>query len=97
MKNMFKPGTVYVATSAIEGARRRLGVVLGREGRLVQLAFIDELTTGEVAWFNGRESVKVSTRTGEYNLSSAVRAEAGDAAMVMDILRKEYGYAQNSK
>ena len=93
----FELGSVYVATAAVEGARRRLGVVIGRDGKVVQFAFVDELATGEVAWINGRESAMVGTSVGEYNLSSAVRAEAGDAAMVMDILRKEYGYVQNSK
>ena len=82
----FKVGATYVAAPALEGARKRLAVVIGREGDAVQLAFIEELALARLQVVNGREILTCATGLGYYSLSSAVHAAACDAAIVNDIL-----------
>lgn len=85
----FKVGATYVAAPALEGARKRLAVVIGREGDAVQLAFIEELALARLQVVNGREILTCVTGLGYYSLSSAVPAAASDAAIVNDILAEK--------
>ena len=84
-------GEVYIATAAIEGQRRRLAVVIGIEGQAVQVGFVDELATGRLEVFNGRDTARLETRIGQYNISAAAKATAKEAAIVNDILKAERG------
>jgi hypothetical protein len=86
---VFEVGATYVAAPALEGARKRLAVVIGREGDAVQLAFINELALARLQVVNGREILTCDTELGYYSLSSAVPAAASDAAIVNDILAEK--------
>lgn len=82
-------GGVYYATPALEGAKKRIVAVIGRQGSAVQLAFLNELAVGKAVEMHGREVATVETDLGMYTVSGAVPANAGDAAIVQDILRGE--------
>ena len=82
-------GGVYYATPALEGAKKRIVAVIGRQGSAVQFAFLDELAVGKAIELHGREVVSVDTDCGMYTVSAAVPANAGDAAIVQDILKGE--------
>lgn len=82
-------GGVYYATPSIQGDKRRIAAVIGREGNSVQLAFLDELAVGKMEAIHGREVARVATERGEYTISAAVMARAADAAIVRDILEGE--------
>jgi hypothetical protein len=79
-------GGVYYATPAFEGARKRIVAVIGRSGDQVQLAFLEELAVGRMVAMEGREVVFVTSGSGDYTVSAAVKASASDAAIVQDIL-----------
>ena len=81
-------GEVYIATPALEGLPRKLGVVIGKEGASLQVAFVDELVAARAQVLDGRDFATLETRTGRYNISARVKAEAKDAAIVNDILRE---------
>lgn len=80
-------GGVYYATPALEGAKKRIVAVIGREGSTVQLAFLDELAVGRMEQMHGREIVAVDTEIGRYTISAALPVPASDAAIVQDILK----------
>ncbi|MBR2921510.1 MAG: hypothetical protein IKC27_09180 [Kiritimatiellae bacterium] len=82
-------GGVYYATPALEGAKKRIVAVIGRQGSAVQLAFLNELAVGKAVELHGREVATVDTDSGVYTVSGAVAANAGDAAIVQDILKGE--------
>ena len=82
-------GGVYYATPALEGAKKRIVAVIGRQGSAVQLAFLNELAVGKAVDMHGREVATVDTDLGMYTVSGAVPANAGDAAIVQDILKGE--------
>ena len=95
-------GQVYVATAALEGQRSRLAVVIGRTGRTLQLAFVNELALAQAHVFeDSREYALADTQIGRYTISSAAEASAAEAATIQEILkleRKEGGFnADNSK
>ncbi|MBO5905344.1 MAG: hypothetical protein J6Q84_02870 [Kiritimatiellae bacterium] len=79
-------GGVYYATPALEGAKKRIVAVIGRQGEHVQLAFLEELAVGKAVEMHGREVASVDTDSGMYTVSAAVPANASDAAIVMDIV-----------
>ena len=85
----FKVGSVYIATPAIEGQRQRLAVMLGIEGAAVQVGFVDELANGVLEVFCGRDTARLETEMGQYNISAVVRASAKETAIVQDILRQQ--------
>ena len=85
----FEVGAVYVATPALEGQPKKLGVVIGKSGETLQVAFVDELATGRTEEIEGRDFATVKTRSGQYNLSACVKAAAADAAIVNDILKHQ--------
>ena len=89
MEWRFKLGDVYYAAPAMPDARRRIAVLVGRDGRAAQFAFVNELAIGEVGVVDGREIAFVDTDVGRYNVSAAVRASADEAAVIRDILRGE--------
>ena len=82
-------GGVYYATPALEGGKKRIVAVIGRQGSAIQLAFLDELAVGKAVEMHGREVVSVHTDSGMYTVSGAIPANAGDAAIVQDILKGE--------
>ena len=86
---VFEVGAVYIATPAIEGQPKKLGVVIGKSGETLQVAFVDELATGRTEEIEGRDFATVRTRSGQYNLSACVKAAAADAAIVNDILKHQ--------
>ena len=85
----FKVGAVYIATPALKGLPKKLGVVVGKSGETLQVAFVDELAVCEAEEIEGRDFATVKTRDGQYNLSACVRAAAADAAIVNDILKAQ--------
>ena len=102
MKGRFEIGQVYIATAALQGQRQRLAVVIGRMGSTVQLAFVNELATAKVHSFGeDREYGSSKTEYGNYNISSAAKASADEAAYMHGLLRleREEGgrYAKNTK
>lgn len=86
---VFEVGAVYIATPALEGQPKKLGVVIGKSGETLQVAFVDELATGRTEEIEGRDFATVRTRSGQYNLSACVKAAAADAAIVNDILKHQ--------
>ncbi len=84
----FEIGATYCAVPALEGARRRMVVVIGRSGNHIQLAWCDDLSVGEVAALDfGREFMQVSRPDGVYSVSAACRVDAADASEVMELVR----------
>lgn len=86
--NKFKIGAVYCATPALEGAKKRLVIPIGRLGHQMQVATICELTTAtvEVGGLCGREFARVLLKDGVYIISSACEMMAQDFAEVQEIL-----------
>ena len=90
MKGRLEVGQVYIATPAVEGQRQRLAVCIGRMGRTVQLAFVNELATAKVYPFGeDREYALSDTEVGRYNISSTAKASADEAAYMHGILKRE--------
>lgn len=87
--NQFAEGVAYEAIPAIEGARRRLVVCIGRDESTVQLSWADDLTTDHIQVCAGRETVKPIRPDGVYFISSAVPLDVNAAAPIIDLLRKE--------
>ena len=89
MSMTFKVGSCYPAVPALEGARRRMVVVIGRsdEGR-VQIAWVDDLSTETVKAIYDREFVEASRPDGVYTISAACELGAADAADVFSMLRR---------
>ena len=86
----FKVGEAYSAVPALEGAKRRLVVVIGREGCHIQLAWCDALTVGLVKAFDfGREFVQVRRPDGVYSVSAACRVDAVTASEVLELIRND--------
>ena len=85
----FKVGAVYIATPALEGQPKKLGVVIGKSDSMLQVAFVDELATGRTEEIEGHDYAILKTRSGQYNLSACVKAAAADAAIVNDILKHQ--------
>jgi len=85
----FKVGAVYIATPALAGLPEKLGVIIGKSGATLQVAFVDELATGRTKEIEGRDFATVKTQTGQYNLSACMKAAAADAAIVNDILKHQ--------
>lgn len=85
----FQVGEVYIATPAIQGQPRKLAAIIGREGSMLQVAFVDELVVGESKMYDGRDFASLETRIGRYNISACVKAAAKDAAIVNDILKSQ--------
>lgn len=84
--NAFEIGKVYYATPALEGLKKKIVVVIGRESRLVQVAIIGDLDIGEARTIEGREFMQLNTKEGVYNVSSVCEASAADAALINSIL-----------
>ena len=85
----FKVGAVYIATPAQKGQLRRLGVVIGKSDAMLQVAFVDELVVGRTEQVEGHDYAILKTRSGQYNISACVKANAADAAIVNDILEAQ--------
>lgn len=87
----FKVGEAYSAVPALEGAKKRLVVVIGRSGCHVQLAWCDDLSVGEVDGFEfGREFVQVRRPDGLYSVSAACRVDAANASEVLEFIRNGF-------
>lgn len=87
----FKIGEAYSAVPALEGAKKRLVVVIGRSGRYIQLAWCDDLSVGEVNSFDyGREFVQVPRPDGMYSVSAACQVDASNAAEVLEFIRSGF-------
>ena len=85
----FQVGQVYVATPAIKGQPRKLAAVLEIDGSKLLVGFVDELATGRVKVFEGRDFALVETGIGQYNISACVKAAAREAEIVNEILRTQ--------
>ena len=86
---IFDIGTVYHATPVLDGQPRRLASLIGRDGRYLQFAFVDELACGAAILFNGRETAQLETRIGKYNISTAAPAPAQETAIVNAIILRK--------
>lgn len=86
----FIVGNAYVATPALEGARKRIVVPIGRAGNCIQVAFVDALANGVCAARSlgdfEREVVQLKTDDGVYTVSAASEVSSADAEIVRDIL-----------
>ena len=82
----FQFGHVYWATPVHRELERRIVIVIGREGRTVQFAFVDNLCSADVdflgKWFSGREFCKLRDRDHDYNCSCASEVPAAQAAEI---------------
>ena len=73
----FKVGEAYSAVPALDGAKKRIVVVIGRSGCHIQLAWCDDLSVGEVSAFDfGREFAQTRRPDGVYSVSAACRVDA---------------------
>lgn len=86
----FVIGNAYFAIPALEGARKRIVVPIGRAGNCIQVAFVDELGYGvcdvrALGDFD-REVVQFKTADGVYTVSAASEVSSADAEIVCDIL-----------
>lgn len=89
LSRIFDIGTVYHATPVLQGQPRRLASLIGRDGRNLQFAFVDELACGVVVAFNGRETAQIETQIGRYNISTAAPAPAQETAIVNAIILRK--------
>lgn len=90
MITLFRVGNAYFATPALEGARKRIVVPIGRAGNCIQVAFVDVLADGvcdarPLGGFD-REVVQLKTADGVYTVSAASEVSSADAEIVRDIL-----------
>lgn len=82
MEMYFKVGSVYKATGTKPGVAMRYVVCLGRQGRFVNLGFIDEACQVRTCDQFGldREFVQLIARNGEiYNVSAAIDVDCETA------------------
>ena len=84
----FKIGSVYHATPALVGQPRRLAALIGRDGKSLQFAFVDELSCGTVEIVCGREISQLLTEIGTYNVSAAAPANASETAVINSLLQR---------
>ena len=82
----FQFGHVYWATPEHRELERRIVIMIGREGQMVQFAFVDDLCSADVdflgKWFSGREFCKLRDRDHTYNCSSVCELPAAQAAAI---------------
>ena len=84
----FVEGKAYEAIPALEGAKRRMVVCLGRDGRRIQLAWTEDLSVEDTQMYFGREIVKSCRPDGVYVVSSAVPLDIQVAAPILDLMRR---------
>ena len=83
----FAVGRAYQAVPALVGARRKLVVCVGRNGRTVQLVWVEDLTIETSrAYDYGREMIRASRTDGVYVISAACPVDTTAAAEVMSCL-----------
>ena len=88
MATKFTVGTAYAAVPALEGARKHMCVVIGRQGRAIQLAWVNDLSTERVMdSFFDRELLAVTRPDGDYTISSACPIDAVNAAEIMSMIQ----------
>lgn len=90
MNNRFEIGHAYYASPAIEGARQRIVIPIGRSGSEIQFAFIDDLSNANVEPIAGVEREFVRMLTGEglvYGCSCASEVPASESARVLSIIK----------
>lgn len=88
----FEIGRAYYASPAVVGAKQRIVIPIGREGNLIQFAFIDDLSNAMVEPIEGvpREFVKIKPGDGMvYGVSCAGEVPASESAKVLSIIRGE--------
>jgi len=86
--SMFVKGRAYEAIPALEGARRRMVVCVGRNGRRIQLAWIGDLTVEDAQMCEAREIVQPKRPDGVYTVSSAAPLDIQTAAPILDLVRR---------
>ena len=84
----FKVGAAYSAVPALEGAKKRLVVVIGRSECRIQLAWTDDLSDEDTQMCVGREIVRSTRPDGVYVVSAAVPLDIQVAAPILDIVRR---------
>lgn len=82
----FVEGRTYQAIPALEGAKRRLVVCVGRDKGQVVFSWADNLTVEHTEMCVGREIMKSNRPEGVYVVSSAVPVNLESAAPVIDLL-----------
>ena len=91
----FELGHVYWATPVHKELPRRVVVMIGRENRSVQFAFVDDLRSADVGLYGyiglDREFCKIQGRDNEYNCSSACELPAAEAAEIFKALDARIG------
>lgn len=89
MKNQFEVGKAYYAFPDIPEKGREIAVVLGMEGRSIQLAIISEIAVGKIETMNfGRPFAKLNTSRGFYGISPVSEVSVADYAEVKEILER---------
>jgi len=82
----FQFGHVYWATPVHKELPKRVVIVIGRENRSVQFAFVDDLRSADVDFLNcmgfGREFCKIRAKDHDYNCSCACELPAAQAAEI---------------
>lgn len=91
MNNQFRIGACYVATPALQGARKRIVIPIGRQDKKMQIALVDNLEMADVSvgGLCEREFARVVLSDGTYTFSSACEVSAGEYAKVREILGGE--------
>jgi hypothetical protein len=84
----FVEGTAYEAIPALQGARRRMVVCVGRDERRIQFAWVDDFTVEDKQMCLGREIVQSRRPDGVYTVSSAVPLDIKVAAPILDLVRR---------
>ena len=88
MNEVFRIGTVYVATPVLQGLQQKLVIPVGRDGRNMQIALVDNLEMADVSvgGMCDREFARVTLEMGDYTFSSACEASVEEYAKVRQIL-----------
>ena len=91
MNNQFRICACYYAVPALEGAKKRIVIPIGRTGSQMQIATVDDfrVVDVEISPFCGREFARGMLRDGFYTLSSVCEVSDAEYAAVREILGGE--------
>ena len=90
MATVFTVGSAYAATPSMQGARKHMAVVIGRQGNFIQLAWVNDLSLERVTGiYNDREVMSVRRPDGDFTLFAACPLDVANAAEILSMIRHD--------
>ena len=84
----FVVGNMYMCNPSIEGQPKKVAVVCGRQGRRIQLAWVDELTIAIVESYNGREHTMAERSDGIFSITPLASIDTYTTTEILEILKR---------